>query len=536
MTKTLAPIVLFVYNRPSHTQSTLEGLQLADLSSESILYIYADGPKSTSSDSELRNILEVRRIIQNTYSFKKVHIVVSEKNKGLARSIIDGVTEVINKHERVIVLEDDLIVTKGFLKYCNEALELYSSDNGVMHISASNYDTAFTKLDDTFFLKVLSCNGWATWKRAWNFYNDDVLDHLVYFQADPLKSFEFDIEGAAYFMEQLRRNVSGDLNSWAVRWYASWLRAGGLSLFPKKSLLYNIGFDGSGENSGIGRSFLAEQTDYIHVVKNQIEENKTARTLVSEFWKSYLVKGSVEKNKPNVFTKQSLFVKRISKKILRVILIKFFPEWNPILVTKNQIGWSRIVQNIKGSFIPRSAKVYSPGSVINSRIGEYTYISQNSFVTYSEIGKFCSIGPNFCCGWGIHPLEGISTSPMFYSTQAQNGVTLSATNKVQERKKITIGNDVFIGMNVTVLDGVTIGDGAVIGAGCVVSKDVPPYAVVVGCPMQILRYRFDEITREKMLTLKWWDWPDDKLPLIEKHFFEVGKFLKNTDKGRFNSL
>ena len=135
----------------------------------------------------------------------------------------------------------------------------------------------------------------------------------------------------------------------------------------------------------------------------------------------------------------------------------------------------------------------------------------------------------FVCGWGVHPINGISTSPMFYSTSSQNGTTLCSENKIQERKKIQIGNDVFIGMNVTVLDGVRIGDGAVIGAGCVVSKDVPPYAVVVGIPMRISKYRFDSETINKLLASKWWEWPDDKLQIIEQNFFNTEDIIKIGD-------
>lgn len=115
-------------------------------------------------------------------------------------------------------------------------------------------------------------------------------------------------------------------------------------------------------------------------------------------------------------------------------------------------------------------------------------------------------------------MNGISTSPSFYSSNPANNFRLCDESKAVERKKITIGNDVFIGMNVKVLDGVSIGDGAVIGANCVVSKDVPPYAIVAGSPMKILRYRFDEETREKLRLLKWWDWPEEKLKEVEKYF------------------
>lgn len=181
---------------------------------------------------------------------------------------------------------------------------------------------------------------------------------------------------------------------------------------------------------------------------------------------------------------------------------------------------------ICGSEVDDDAKLYPPYHVGLSKIGRYTYISQNSYINNTFIGKFCSIGPNLVSGWGIHPTNGISTSPMFYSTLKQNGVTLSSEDKVRETLPITIGNDVFIGANVTILDGVTIGDGAIIGAGAVVSKDIPSYAIAVGCPIKILRYRFDEKTRNKLLLLKWWDFDEQCLDDVEKMFFDVDCFVK----------
>lgn len=176
--------------------------------------------------------------------------------------------------------------------------------------------------------------------------------------------------------------------------------------------------------------------------------------------------------------------------------------------------------------ISSKAKIYAPFAVSESSIGDYTYIAQNSKISLSTIGKFCSIGPNFLCGYGIHPLNGISTAPMFYSTLKQNGITLSETNKIEERKLINIGNDVFIGMNVSVLDGVTIGDGAVIGAGAVVAKDIPPYAIAVGNPIQIIKYRFTAEQISKLLTIKWWDFEGEKLKDVEKVFFDIDGFIE----------
>ncbi len=190
-----------------------------------------------------------------------------------------------------------------------------------------------------------------------------------------------------------------------------------------------------------------------------------------------------------------------------------------------------LVNEVVHSTISAKAKLYSRYKIYDSSVGDYTYIAQNSSVSNTVIGKFCSIGPNFLCGWGIHPTTGVSTSPIFYSTLKQNGITLSKSDKTEERKQITIGNDVFIGMNVTVLDGVRIGNGAVIGAGAVVSKDIPPYAIAVGSPVKILRYRFDEDTIFRLQKTEWWNWPIDKLNKVEKKFFDVTGFLdENIDR------
>jgi acetyltransferase-like isoleucine patch superfamily enzyme len=173
----------------------------------------------------------------------------------------------------------------------------------------------------------------------------------------------------------------------------------------------------------------------------------------------------------------------------------------------------------------RHVKLYFPVRLYNVKIDNYSYIGQYSHLQNVEIGKFCSIGPKCFFGWGIHPTHGISTAPMFYSTIRQNGMTLSDENKVIEQKKIKIGNDVFIGMNVTILDGVTIGDGAVIGAGAVVSKDIPSYAIAIGNPIHILRYRFSNEIINALLEIKWWDLDDHDLKEIERNFFDVEKFV-----------
>ena len=115
---------------------------------------------------------------------------------------------------------------------------------------------------------------------------------------------------------------------------------------------------------------------------------------------------------------------------------------------------------------------------------------------------------------------------MFFSSWKQNGITLSQQNKIEEREKIIIGNDVWIGSNVTILDGVTIGDGAIIGTGAVVSKDIPPYAIAVGCPIRIIRYRFTPEKIDALLKIKWWDFDEKHLADVEKYFYDIDKFIE----------
>ena len=199
----------------------------------------------------------------------------------------------------------------------------------------------------------------------------------------------------------------------------------------------------------------------------------------------------------------------------------------PVIPEGKTVGYSLVRSEQAHAEYGRFTIVYSPFFIHDVKVGDYSYIAKNSHISNCEIGKFCSIGPNFSCGMGRHPLNGISTSPMFYSTAKQNGLSLCEENKFLEQMQTTIGNDVFIGANVTVLDGVHISDGAVIGAGAVVVKDIPPYAIAVGVPAKVIKYRFDNETIKGLLEKRWWDDPEEKLHTIEESFWDVEGFLRD---------
>ena len=208
---------------------------------------------------------------------------------------------------------------------------------------------------------------------------------------------------------------------------------------------------------------------------------------------------------------------------------KFFGRWfdRPVIPLGKTTGYSLVRSEQSHCTLGRHTQLDAPYILHHVAMGDYSYLSRNALVANTTIGKFCSIGPNLCCGQGLHPTTGISTHPMFYSPAMQNGVTLSPKSQFTETKHTTIGNAGYIGANVFILDGVVIGDGAVVGAGAVVTRDVPPYAVAVGVPARVVKYRFDPETIQKLLRRQWWNDPDSKLPQVAKQFWNVDDFLSN---------
>jgi hypothetical protein len=239
-----APIILFVFNRPLHTQKTLENLSRNGLAPLSDLYIYSDGPRN---EKDLTEVNRVRNVISAVRGFRNIHIVERVSNLGLADSILIGVAQVLQSHDRVIVLEDDLVVNLHFLSYMNRALAQYADNEKVASIHAWNFPLT-GKLPSTFFLRGADCWGWGTWRRAWEKFETDGSKLLKVLKQRKLTK-PFDLDGAYPYTKMLKNQIKRKNNSWAIRWHASMYVNDMLTLHPGESLVKNIGLDGSGVHS-----------------------------------------------------------------------------------------------------------------------------------------------------------------------------------------------------------------------------------------------------------------------------------------------
>ena len=280
---TLAPIILFCYNRPFHVEQTLETLSRNELADQSVLYIYCDGPKPGATEEQKQRIADTRAVVRKKQWCKEVHIVEFEKNKGLAGNIVDAVTDIVSKYGKVITLEDDIITSKGFLKFMNEALTIYQKDERVMHISGYMWPHRWP-LPSTFFYEVpYPGGGWATWDRAWRYYSDDTKSLYEYWST---RWKEFNKFGGDYLQRQLERNYEGTMRTWFIKWHAVMLMRDGLTLYPGNSLTNNIGFDSTGENCFSERKFdikhLAE--DVPVKKKKHLREHPVAAEEIYSFY------------------------------------------------------------------------------------------------------------------------------------------------------------------------------------------------------------------------------------------------------------
>lgn len=501
------PILLIVFNRVEETVRVLDSIRKLK---PNMLFVSADGPRE-GNVKDLANCDKVRRLISESVDWEcDLKTNYFEANQGCGLAVSGAISWFFDQVEMGIILEDDCLPSDPFFDFCKYALEYYRDNNSVYHIHGTYYLNQKEDFD-YFFTKHPFIWGWATWARAWKKYNYEIEDSDT-----DIKRVIFKNLMSAKQCEIWAKKLVGLKNvhksfTWDYQWIYTIWRNNGIAISPTKNYVSNIGF---GENA----THTTEIEHHLSNVPTQgndkeffLGKDKILRSLDNEIFDHYFLP-------PKTYSKLSISLKDRLLGTLRSFLRRLLPELNDI---PRPIAIS--------SVISQQSKVHGTHRIINSYLDEFTYVSINSIIVNSYIGKYCSIGPNVFCGWGIHPTEGISTSPMFYSTKRQNGISLSEEDKIEENQPIIIGNDVFIGANVTILDGVEIGDGAVIGAGAVVSKDIPPYSIAVGNPIKIIKKRFTNNQIEVLKKNKWWEWKGERINQVEKQFFQIDDFLNSLD-------
>ncbi len=246
----LAPIAVFAYKRPGHLSKTLAALAQNADAAQSDLTIFCDGAKS---EQDLALVDETRAVAGSATGFASVTVVARPANLGLAESITSGVTDMLQRAERVIVFEDDLITSRYCLDYVNRALDRYVNVPEVASVGCYVFPVA-ASLPESFFLRVTDCFGWATWRDRWQSYEPDAGVLLADIERRGMAQ-QFDLGGAYPYMRMLHDCLEHKNSSWAVRWYASQFLLGRLCVYPGKSMTMNIGMDGSGVHSGDTRAY-----------------------------------------------------------------------------------------------------------------------------------------------------------------------------------------------------------------------------------------------------------------------------------------
>jgi len=243
---TRAPVAVFVFNRPGHTERLFASLAGNSTAFERDIVVYADGPRRASDHAAVQAVREGLR--EWTRPFR-ARIVERDKNLGLARSVVSGVSELCASQGRVIVLEDDLVLAPDFLRFMDASLEHYRDDDAVMQIGGCTLAPPDDLTSDSFLLPVTSTWGWATWQRAWMHFNWQP-QGWPNVRTDLAWRGRFDLGGVVNYLGMLEDRLAGRNDSWGILWWYAVSRRHGEVLYPRESLVVNAGFDGSGTHCG----------------------------------------------------------------------------------------------------------------------------------------------------------------------------------------------------------------------------------------------------------------------------------------------
>lgn len=282
----LAPVIVFVYNRPEHTKKTIEALAKNNLASETEVYIFSDAAKNEKSREKVRNVREYIDLLPQKKYFKSVKIHKAHCNKGLAESVISGVSQVIKECGKVIVVEDDLISSIDFLQYMNEALDYYEKNDKIWSISGYNVPIKIpSNYESDIYLSYRGASwGWATWNNRWEKVDWNVSDYDEFKKSKELRKRLN--RGGRDMSNMLDLQMLGKIDSWAIRWCYTQSKTDTFTVYPVVSRIKNIGFDGSGIHGGITSHYDSKLTNEIR--KIQFDNPDLDRKILKRFRNHYM--------------------------------------------------------------------------------------------------------------------------------------------------------------------------------------------------------------------------------------------------------
>ena len=273
----LAPIVLFVYNRPWHTRQTVEALQKNELATESDLYIFADGPKETATEEQKERIRQVREYIHQITGFKQMIIHESAQNTGCANSIIAGISSVLQERKKIIVVEDDIVTSRYFLKFINEALDFFEKDCRIFSVSGYTFPEKTMTIPknykhDIYLSYRHGAWGWGTWKDRWETVDWEVADFANFLNSRNLQN-AFN-RGGADMSGMLKAQMERKIDAWDIRFDYSLFKQNKFNVRPLKSLVNNVGLDNSGTHTGADEKLVITLDDDWMPQIEPVESNK----------------------------------------------------------------------------------------------------------------------------------------------------------------------------------------------------------------------------------------------------------------------
>lgn len=286
----LAPLLLIAFNRPIHFKKTLLALCQNQKAKESILYISIDGPRNEEDKKLQEQILDHIKLAEGFFAHIKV--LKNDTNKGLAKNIIESVSKVLSSHNKIIVLEDDLITSRAFINYMNDALTFYQNKKNVWHISGYSPINNKNKKDDIFLSRIMYCWGWATWNDRWINYNSNPSFLMNTFSKEMI--YKFNLNGVIEAWDEVIENKIGKIQTWAIFWYSSIFTNNGLCVVPWFSYVKNIGLDGSGTHCNkIDTKMDINLNNELHKFKgidNLVEDKKGLKIIQKSIKRSLLKK------------------------------------------------------------------------------------------------------------------------------------------------------------------------------------------------------------------------------------------------------